>query len=70
MARRKEATTSVYLPDGTRMFIKVMDGLLPEDLIVQGAKAEGYRIITGKDKFPVIDKKTKDYLVRLDILPE
>ena len=48
----------------------VMDGILIDDLLISGAKAEGYRVMTGKDVFPSVDRKIKDYLIKTGVLQE
>lgn len=65
---RKEVTTKLTLEDGKAVEVRVMDGLLIEDLLIQGMKAEGYRVITGDDVFPEIDRKTKDYLIKVGVI--
>lgn len=70
MARRKEANARIFLSDGTALNVRIMDSLLVDDLIVQGAKAEGYRVITGRDVFPTNGRKIKDYLLRIGSIPE
>lgn len=66
--KRKEVITKLTLEDGKAVEVRVMDGLLIEDLLIQGMKAEGYRVITGEDVFPEIDRKTKDYLIKTGII--
>lgn len=66
--KRKEVTTKLTLEDGNAVEVRVMDGLLVEDLLIQGMKAEGYRVITGNDVFPEITRKTKDYLIKTGVI--
>lgn len=65
---RKVVTTKLTLEDGKAVDVRVMDGLLIEDLLIQGMKAEGYRVITGEDAFPEIDRTTKDYLIKTGVI--
>jgi hypothetical protein len=68
--KRKEVNQRVVLDDGSAITIRVMDGLLIDDLLISGMKAEGYRIMTGKDVFPEIDRKLKDYLIKVGVIQE
>ncbi len=68
--QRKEVRTRIILADGTALNLRMMDGVLPEDLIIQGAKAEGYRIKTGRDAFPTVGRNIKDYLLRFGTITE
>jgi len=70
VARRREATARVFLSDGTALNVRVMDSLLVDDVVIQGAKAEGYRVMTGRDVFPTVGRKVKDYLLRIGAIPE
>lgn len=67
---RKEVSQRVVLDDGTAITIKVLDGILIDDLLVSGMKAEGYRVMTGIDTFPTIDRKIKDYLIKTGVIQE
>lgn len=69
-APRKVAKTRIVLDDGTALELTALDGILIDDLLIQGAKAEGYRVMTGKDVFPTTDRKIKDYLIRLGLVTE
>jgi hypothetical protein len=68
MATRKEQTSRIVLMDGTTLDIRMLDGITIDDILVQGMKAEGYRVITKKEVFPVIDRKTTDYLIRIGVI--
>lgn len=68
--KRKELSQRVILEDGTAVTVKVMDGILADDLLVSGMKAEGYRLMTGRDAFPTIDRKLKDYLIKTGVIQE
>lgn len=70
MPTRTVQTRRVVLPDGSAITVKVLDGLLIDDIIISGMKAEGYRVITGRDVFPAVDRKIKDYLVKTGIVQE
>lgn len=70
MAKRKEVIQRVVLEGGLAINVRVMDGLLVDDLLVQGMKAEGYRVMTGKDVFPSVTRKLKDYLIRTGVILE
>jgi hypothetical protein len=67
---RKEVTNRVFLEGDTCLTVRVMDGLLMEDLLTLSMKAEGYRVITGRDVFPKITRNLKDYLLRTGALSE
>lgn len=70
MAQRKEYTRRVILANGKAITIRVRDGLLIDDLLIQGMKAEGYRLITGRDAFPTVSRSIKDYLIRTGVITE
>lgn len=68
--KRKEVSQRVVLDDGTAITIRVMDGILVDDLLISGMKAEGYRVMTNIDTFPTIDRKIKDYLIKTGVIQE
>jgi glycine cleavage system aminomethyltransferase T len=68
MAERKEQTTRIILENGDAINITVRDGMIIDDLIVQGAKAEAYRLMTGKDVFPDHGRDIKDYLIKTGVI--
>lgn len=68
MPARKDLSAKVLLQDGTAVEIRALDGLVIDDLLIQGMKAEGYRVITGRDVFPVVDRTLKDYLIRIGLV--
>lgn len=70
MAKRKEVSQRIILDDGRAVNVRIMDGILVDDLVIQGMKAEGYRVMTGRDAAPVVSRKTKDYLIRTGVIPE
>ncbi len=70
MSKIKETVRRVVLENGRTINMTVRDGLLPEHLIIQGMKAEGYRVMTGRDAFPTVSRKLKDYLIRTGIIVE
>lgn len=70
MAQRETLSKRIILNDGTAVTIIVSDGILIDDLIISGMKAEGYRIMTSKDLFPQIDRKVKDFLIKTGIIQE
>lgn len=70
MIKRRESNQRVVLSDGTAITIRVTDGLLIDDLLLSGMKAEGYRVMTGRDVFPTIDRKLKDYLIKTGTIQE
>lgn len=70
MMVRKDVRTRIVLDDGTALELRVLDGLLVDDVLIQGAKAEGYRVMTGKDVFPTTSRDVKDYLLRLGFVTE
>jgi hypothetical protein len=67
---RKEVNQRVVLKDGSAVTVRVLGGLLIDDLLISGMKAEGYRVITGRDVFPTISKKLKDYLIKTGVITE
>lgn len=67
---RKDVSTKIVLNDGTQLELRALDGLLVDDLLIQGAKAEGYRVMTGKDVFPTTGRDIKDYLFRIGFVTE
>lgn len=69
-APRKDLKRRILLDDGTALELRVLDGLLVDDVLVQGAKAEAYRVMTGKDVFPSTGRSIKDYLIRLGFVTE
>ncbi len=70
MAQRKIINRRVILTDGTAITVTVSDGILIDDILVSGMKAEGYRVMTSKDSFPQIDRKIKDFLIKTGIIQE
>lgn len=70
MSKRKETSTRILLKDGSAVTVKISDGLLIEDILISGMKAEGYRVITGRDVFPEVDRELKDYLIKIGIIKD
>ena len=70
MAQRNETVRRIVLKDGSAVTVRVMDGLLIDDILILGMKAEGYRVMTGRDVSPTVDRKQKDYLIKTGILQE
>lgn len=70
MPKIKERKQRVLLENGRAVEVVVRDGLLVDHLLVQGMKAEGYRVMTGRDVFPSITRKLKDYLIRTGVISE
>lgn len=70
MAQRKTLNRRVVLSDGTAITITVSDGILIDDILVSGMKAEGYRVMTSKDVFPQVDRRVKDFLIKTGIIQE
>lgn len=68
MSDRKEESTRIILTDGAAVTVTLRDGIVIDDLIVQGAKAEAYRIMTGKDVFPAIGRDVTDYLIKIGVI--
>ena len=67
---RTELARKVYLEDGSTLTVRVVDGLLIDDIIVLAMKAEGHRVITKRDVFPAVGRKLKDFLIRTGVLLE
>jgi len=68
MAERKEETTRIVLTNGDAVTVTVRDGLIIDDLIIQGVKAEAYRIMTGRDVYPEVGRDLKDYLIKTGVI--
>lgn len=68
MAKRKEITRRVVLEGGRAVTIRVLDGLLIDDILVQGMKAEGFRVMTGNDASSTTPRKIRDYLIRTGVI--
>ena len=68
MADRREQSTRIVLNDGSAVTVTMRDGIIIDDLIVQGAKAEAYRIMTGNDVFPTIGRDITDYLIKTGVI--
>lgn len=66
----KETIRKIFLDGGRTVEVVVRDGLLVDHLLVQGMKAEGYRVMTGREAFPVVTRKLKDYLIRTGVISE
>ena len=67
---RKEVAQKMFLKDGAAVTVRVVDGLLIDDILMLSMKAEGYRLITGREAFPVVTRKLRDYLIRTGVLQE
>ena len=65
---RKTKSVKMLLKSGDAVTATVMDGFVVDDLVEQGMKAEGYRVITGRDVFPTPDRGMKDYLIKTGVL--
>ena len=70
MPKRKVESRRVVLEDGTAMTVTTLDGIVIDDLLISGMKAEGYRLMTGRDAFPDIDRKLKDFLIKTGLIQE
>lgn len=70
MATRKEVTRRIIKDDGSALTIRVIDGAVIDDLLVASAKAEAYRVVTGKDVFPDFNRTLKDTLIKIKRIPE
>lgn len=68
--KRKETTKRIILDDGRAVNVRVLDGLIVDDILVQGMKAEGYLVMTGRDAYPVTTRKLKDYLIKTGVILE
>lgn len=68
MADRREESTRIVLTNGDAVTVTVRDGMIIDDILVQGAKAEAYRIMTGKDVFPAVGRDLKDYLIKTGVI--
>lgn len=70
MARRKETIRRIILTNGSAVTVRIMDGLLVDDVLILGMKAEGHRVMTGRDVFPTVDRRQKDFLIKTGVLQE
>ena len=70
MPKRKELKKRILLKDGSAITVTVLDGILIDDILISGMKAEGFRVMTGRDAFPSVDRKLKDYLIKTGVLQE
>lgn len=70
MSQRKILQKRILLTDGSAITVTAMDGILTEDLLISGMKAEGYRVMSGRDAFPSADRKIKDYLIKTGVIQE
>jgi hypothetical protein len=68
MAERKELTQRVVLNNGNSLDIRVLDGVVIDDVIVQATKAIGYLLVTGRDVFPDINRGMRDYLIKIGMI--
>lgn len=68
MAERKEESTRIVLANGDAVTVTVRDGLIIDDLVVQGIKAEAYRVMTGRDVYPAVGRDLKDYLIKTGVI--
>lgn len=68
MADRREESTRILFNDGSATTITLRDGMIIDDIIIQGVKAEAYRIMTGKDVFPTVNRNIRDYLIKIGVI--
>lgn len=68
MAERKEESSRILLNGGDAVIVTVRDGLIIDDILVQGIKAEAYRIMTGRDVYPTINRDLTDYLIKTGVI--
>lgn len=65
---RKTKSIRMILKSGEAVTATVMDGFVIDDLVTQGMRAEGYRVLTGKDVAADIGRDLKDYLIKTGVL--
>jgi len=65
---RRESSSRILMEDGSAVVVKVLDGLVIDDVLVQGMKAEAYRVVTADDIFPAIGRDLKDYFIKIGVL--
>lgn len=70
MTLRKEETIKTYTSKGGAVNVRILDGIFIEDLLIQGMKAEGFRVITGSSRHPNITRDLKDFLIKLGVVSE
>ncbi len=68
MAERKEESSRILLTNGDAVTVTIRDGMIIDDIIVQGIKAEAYRIMTGQDVYPEVGRDLKDYLIKTGVI--
>lgn len=67
---RKETSSRILTKDGGAVTVRVLDGLVIDDLVVQGAKAEAYRVATGKDRFPEYGRDIRNYMIKINVIQD
>ena len=67
---RREESSRIILDNGDAITVRILDGIVIDDLVVQGVKAEAYRVATGKDVFPEFGRPLKDFLIRIGVILE
>jgi len=65
MYQRKESNKRVVLADGTAVNVRILDGIMIEDLLIQASQATAWKLMTGTDLGPNFKRDVKDYLIRL-----
>lgn len=65
---RKTKSIRMLLKSGESVTATVMDGFVIDELVTQGMRAEGYRVLTGKNVFNEPDRGLKDYLIKTGVL--
>jgi len=65
---RKTESIRMVLKSGEAVTATVMDGFVIDDLVAQGMRAEGYRVVTGSDVFNEAGRDLKDYLIKTGVL--
>jgi len=68
MIERTVMSSKICLKTGAVVEVTLLSGITTDDLLIQGMKAEGYRVITKKDVFPSVGRDLRDYLVRTGIV--
>lgn len=65
MYQRKESTKRMILKDGTAINVRILDGLMIEDLVSQHMEAYLFGLSNGTYTPPNIGRDIKDHLIRL-----
>jgi hypothetical protein len=57
-------------PDGRVIYFRFLPNLSIDDILINGMKAEGFRVIHGQDSHVGTTKNVKDYLIKTLVLQD